>query len=115
MERLTVRSNDGKAHAVRIGYYDIIDKLADYEDAEEQGLLLRLPCKVGEEVYCIKNTIDGYVICSNRVMSYQTAPKEVGGVIARGYMGVNLGIVGKNVFATFEEAEKALEDMKGGK
>lgn len=25
-----------------------IEKLATYEDAEEQGLLLRLPCKVGE-------------------------------------------------------------------
>lgn len=27
------------------------DKLADYEEAEEQGLLLRLPCKVGDRVY----------------------------------------------------------------
>ncbi len=26
-------------------------KLKDYEDAEEQGLLLRLPCKVGDTVY----------------------------------------------------------------
>ena len=25
-----------------------LDKLATYEDAEEQGLLLRLPCKVAE-------------------------------------------------------------------
>lgn len=32
---------------------DAIDKLADYEDAEEQGLLLRLPCKVGDTVYVI--------------------------------------------------------------
>ena len=27
------------------------EKLADYEDAEEQGLLMRLPCKVGDTVY----------------------------------------------------------------
>ena len=26
-------------------------KLKDYEDAEEQGLLLRLPCKVGDEIF----------------------------------------------------------------
>lgn len=26
-------------------------KLKDYEDAEEQGLLLQLPCKVGDTVY----------------------------------------------------------------
>ena len=31
----------------------IVTKLADYEDLEEQGLLLRLPCKVGDTVYYI--------------------------------------------------------------
>jgi hypothetical protein len=30
---------------------DVIDKLADYEDLEEQGRLLKLPCKVGDTVY----------------------------------------------------------------
>lgn len=29
----------------------ILEKLADYEDLEEQGLLVRLPCKVGDVVY----------------------------------------------------------------
>lgn len=32
---------------------EIIEKLGNYEDAEEQGLLLRLPCKVGDKVYQI--------------------------------------------------------------
>ena len=32
MERLTVRDDYGYAHATRVGYYDIIDKLTDYED-----------------------------------------------------------------------------------
>ena len=32
---------------------DLREKLKDYEDAEEQGLLLRLPCKVGDKVYQI--------------------------------------------------------------
>ena len=31
----------------------IIERLAEYEDLEEQGLLLRLPCKVGSTVYAI--------------------------------------------------------------
>ena len=31
------------------------EKLAEYEDLEEQGLLLRLPCKVGDTVYRIEN------------------------------------------------------------
>lgn len=31
--------------------YPAIEKLATYEDLEEQGLLVRLPCKVGDIVY----------------------------------------------------------------
>lgn len=30
---------------------NMIKKLATYEDLEEQGLLVRLPCKVGDTVY----------------------------------------------------------------
>ncbi len=30
---------------------DLREKLKYYEDAEEQGLLLRLPCKVGDEIF----------------------------------------------------------------
>ena len=30
-----------------------IDKLSAYEDAEDQGFLLKLPCKVGDTVYAI--------------------------------------------------------------
>lgn len=29
----------------------VYDKLCEYEDAEEQGLLVRLPCKVGDTLY----------------------------------------------------------------
>lgn len=47
MDRLTFRSSDGQAHTTRVGFYDFVEKLADYEDLEEQGLLLKLPCKVG--------------------------------------------------------------------
>lgn len=31
----------------------LIERLAAYEDAEEAGLLVKLPCKVGEMVYII--------------------------------------------------------------
>lgn len=59
MERLTERDWKNKCagymwnvHPVK-DIYDLpyYKKLADYEDAEEQGLLLRLPCKVGDTVY----------------------------------------------------------------
>lgn len=33
------------------GIYQAIQKLAHYEDLDEQGLLLQLPCKVGDTIY----------------------------------------------------------------
>lgn len=30
---------------------DVIDKLAYYEDLEEQGRLIKLPCKVGDKIF----------------------------------------------------------------
>lgn len=33
--------------------YQALEKLAHYEDLEEHGLLLELPCKVGEEVWTV--------------------------------------------------------------
>ncbi len=32
---------------------EILEKLGKYEDAEEQGLLLRLPCGIGTDIYYI--------------------------------------------------------------
>ena len=40
------------------------DKLAEYEDLEEQGLFLKLPCKVGTTVY----VIDTIYECDNDYM-----------------------------------------------
>ena len=58
MERLTERYDiapDGESD-VWVKQHDYISaarKLCDYEDLEEQGLLVRLPCKVGDDVYII--------------------------------------------------------------
>ena len=50
---------------IRDYIWDLERKLKAYEDAEEQGLLLRLPCKVGDTVYCwrkiIPTTYSNYV------------------------------------------------------
>ena len=73
MERLTERDEFGNADIVGVDGADLqlnlayeefnkvtdaLNKLAEYEDAEEQGLLLRLPCKdvfesSGDTVYYI--------------------------------------------------------------
>ena len=63
MERLTERIYDvpdGES-VVFVKQHDYIsaaEKLADYEDAEEQGLLLRFPCGIGSDVYMIPSKIN---------------------------------------------------------
>lgn len=58
MERLTERYDitpDGESD-VWVKHHDYISaarKLCDYEDLEEQGLLVRLPCKVGNTAFRI--------------------------------------------------------------
>lgn len=53
----------------------VLKKLADYEDLEEQGLLVRLPCKVGDIVYVdsamlpIEN-MECYEDIDNKIPSY---------------------------------------------
>ena len=39
---------------------EYLRKLKDYEDAEKQGRLIKLPCKVGDTVYKIINQRDNY-------------------------------------------------------
>lgn len=45
-------------------------KLKAYEDAEEQGLLLRLPCKVGTIIYKIENNTDACCKCNDFKISH---------------------------------------------
>lgn len=49
MERLTV-SGTGEARS-DVTIKDILNKLRFYEDLEEQGKLIKLPCKIGDTVY----------------------------------------------------------------
>ena len=64
MERLTVKWADKVYDTFdpvdvvdneysKANYNKILTKLGDYEDLEEQGRLIKLPCKVGDTVYCI--------------------------------------------------------------
>lgn len=49
MERLTV-SGTGEARS-DVTIKDVLDRLRFYEDLEEQGKLIKLPCKIGDTVY----------------------------------------------------------------
>ena len=125
MERLTARNEIGKAYSKWIGYLDIIDKLAEYEDAEEQGLLLRLPCKVGDTVFTIPSWANFRLNKSfghaehNRVYPQIVDHIEFNSYGCRlstcdGMQGHGQEEFGKTVFLTREEAEQALAEMQKG-
>lgn len=55
MDRLTIRTEDedrrGIVYVKNSDYVEAAHRLAAYEDADEQGLLVRLPCKIGDKLY----------------------------------------------------------------
>lgn len=48
----------------------ILNKLGEYEDAERQGLLLRLPCGIGTAVYEVENNADACSECNDFERGY---------------------------------------------
>lgn len=77
--------------------YEYFKKLAEYEDLEEQGKLLKLPCAAGDTVYCIRESWSGYVIDKKKFKV---------GMIDK---------FNKTVFLTKSDAERALAEMEGKK
>ena len=124
MERLTKTYSDG-THAAADNLpcgensytYKglLLEALGKYEDLEEQGLLLRLPIKVGDTVY---------VLCKNIITEKQVYDVQYRGGITyqkgqRWYVNIG-GLVyyemdfGKTVFFTQEEAEQKLKEKEMG-
>lgn len=86
-----------------------LKKLHEYEIAEEQGLLLRLPCKVGDRVYVIVTVLDYGEIGDKATKTYYITERKF-----ELYMLSDYGkyVFGKTVFLTKEEAEQKLAEMK---
>lgn len=82
---------------------------AETKNAEEQGLLLRLPCKVGDTVYRI--TSANTKIVEDEVLWFEKYGSNSPIVMLKEYEDVSAVRFGKTVFLTKEEAEQAL---KGG-
>lgn len=87
-------------------------ELKKYKDLEEQGLLVRLPCNVGDDLYCIVNG----EVKKLKVHSFGVPDFEITDIEFKYVDGFKIvrfvGEVGKTVFLTREEAEKKLEEMK---
>ena len=104
--------------------YCAMEKLADYEDAEEQGRLIKLPCKVGDTVWdndfgrpCAY-TITAFsfgeceeyickpVATKEVVFYYENASGSITGSVAE-------SAIGKSVFLNKSEAEAKLKELRG--
>ena len=88
------------------------EKLADYEDAEEKGLLLRFPVPIGTTVYKFEPLAKGtkrYI--ETTVTRYEVFNDSVWFTFANG-LGRNVEDFGEYVFLTQEEAEQKLKEME---
>lgn len=113
---------------------DCLNKLAEYEAAEEDGRLVvlpasmngvdtfgkvdgsywcRIPCNIGDRVYRI---VSNYHTRMKTIREVEVSRIAVTNSETQLFTDEIQGkmILGKTVFLTREEAEKALEDMKKG-
>lgn len=86
------------------------EKLKEYEDLEEQGLLVKLPCKVGDTIY-VKIGTSSYVNLDVLDFVYY---RSCGFYIVCGYYdtpkcAMPLSDLGKNFFLTKEQADQVLK------
>lgn len=103
---------------------DALEKLADYEDLEEQGRLLKLPCKVGDTVWQImvvgvqgKNIQYGIF---KAVVTKISADYQMNFLLStitedekRYRNEVTSTAIGDTMFFTKSEAEAKLKELRG--
>lgn len=96
--------------------YSALMKLKKYQEADKDGRLVVLPCKAGDTVYEVtsRKTISEYRVKAIRVELFCTFIEWdiVAGFVDKSIFGVPVDDIGKTVFLTREEAEKALEEEK---
>lgn len=96
-------------------YYSV-DRMLELLKADKAGRLVVLPCKAGDTVYEVtsRKTISEYRVKAIRVESFCTFIEWdiAAGFVDKSLFGVSVDEIGKSVFLTHEEAEKALEAMK---
>ena len=135
MNRLTERDWKSKCEGYPWNVHPVKDiddlqyykKLAAYEDAEEQGLLLRLPCKPKSEVFliCSRYTRCSFedvpfeesscIGCENDCDSHKEIYIHRNSSVDVEWIVRNLNKFGKTVFLTKGEAEVKLKELEGRK
>lgn len=100
----------------------VADKLGEYEQSEEQGLFVRLLCKIGTEVFLLffQETV---IIQNVKLKKIEICPSIFGNIY---YFAEPVGQrgrccryfdyeFGKFLFLTREEVKKKLEKMENGR
>lgn len=109
--------SDGSKASLRLGnpsenypailWGDAVNKLAAYEEAEEQGGLVILPCKVGDTVW--SRVVEPWTVVSVEWFSRKVTQLHCKSPVTGRGMTFSVGkrSLGKTVFLTREEAESA--------
>lgn len=111
-ERLTEWRN--RHGAVVNNCENYIDKLARYEDAEAEGRLVVLPCKVGDTVYYIRTLQNG---ADMKVVEKDTVKRIIfDGIDNQIIISYNHSFMicdfNRLIFLSRQEADAALEKME---
>lgn len=89
-------------------------KIGEWIEADAAGRLVVPPCKVGDMLYEVtgRKTISVYKVKAIRVELFGLFIEWdiVEGFVWQSLAGINAGEIGKTVFLTREEAEKALKE-----
>lgn len=90
-----------------------LTELKRYKDLEEQGRLLKLPCKIGTEVYNIIwwDNVQEKVVVKGKTY-YREFRKHKVTKSTFGYLDISR--LGETVFLTKKEAEAKLKESEGG-
>ena len=99
------------------------DRLRELAEADKDGRVVVLPCKVGDTVYTNNRVLgaDNAMhdeICTRRIKGYGgNALNKVWLIVSGDYCDLSIfpSEFGKTVFFTREEAERAMEEMEGKK
>lgn len=95
-----------------------LDRLEKLAEADKDGRVVVPPCKVGDRLYEVtgRKTISVYKVKAIRVELFGLFIEWdiVEGFVWQSLSGINAGEIGKTVFFTREEAEKALKEVEQG-
>lgn len=105
-----------KFKPLKMSKAEMAKEIRAWRNAEEQGLLVRLPCKVGDIMFRINKGAKNPVIeltvtqidITTRSYNLEVIDRECGELMCF------KSDIGRTIFLTREEAEKKLEEMENG-